>query len=618
MIERINSPQDLKALSIEQMEQLAGEIRALLVETVLEQGGHLASNLGVVELTLALEYVFGDPEDRIVFDVGHQAYVHKILTGRREQFAHLRERGGLSGFPRISESEYDAFPAGHASTSISAALGMARARDLMGDRHAVVAVTGDGAMTGGMCYEALNDAGHTKTPLIVVLNDNEMSIAHNVGALSAHLTRLRQSGAYNALRRSVKRGLGRVPKIGRPMEKGISKLLASVRRLLVDDHFFSALGVRYLGPIDGHDLSQLIDVFRKAKKSEEPVLLHVVTQKGRGYAEAEKRPDLYHGVSPKKREEAPCSASVGNGSIAVSELIALAEKDIRIVALTAAMPAGTGLQAFADRFPERFFDVGIAEEHMLTMAAGMAAAGLRPYVGIYSTFLQRAYDQMICDVALEGLPVTVLIDRGGLVGPDGATHQGVFDLSFLRQIPGLIVASPRDVRQLREMIRLSAALDGPIAIRYAREGDDMGPHLRDHAPMRVGVWEEMIAGTDAMFLAVGRMVSVAMRAAMALMEKGVSCGVIDARFIKPLDENMLRAAAEKYGLLVTLEDNVVSGGFGSAVNERLHAWGLKSDVLNLGVPDRFIEQGTVSQQMADCGLDADSVAATVMRRLNRA
>ena len=618
MIERINSPQDLKALSIEQMEQLAGEIRALLVETVLEQGGHLASNLGVVELTLALEYVFGDPEDRIVFDVGHQAYVHKILTGRRAQFAHLRERGGLSGFPRISESEYDAFPAGHASTSISAALGMARARDLMGDRHAVVAVTGDGAMTGGMCYEALNDAGHTKTPLIVVLNDNEMSIAHNVGALSAHLTRLRQSGAYNALRRSVKRGLGRVPKIGRPMEKGISKLLASVRRLLVDDHFFSALGVRYLGPIDGHDLSQLIDVFRKAKKSEEPVLLHVVTQKGRGYAEAEKRPDLYHGVSPKKREEAPCSASVGNGSIAVSELIALAEKDIRIVALTAAMPAGTGLQAFADRFPERFFDVGIAEEHMLTMAAGMAAAGLRPYIGIYSTFLQRAYDQMICDVALENLPVTVLIDRGGLVGPDGATHQGVFDLSFLRQIPGLIVASPRDVRQLREMIRLSATLDGPIAIRYAREGDDMGPHLRDHAPMRVGTWEEMIAGADAMFLAVGRMVSVAMRAAMALMEKGVSCGVIDARFIKPLDENMLRAAAEKYGLLVTLEDNVVSGGFGSAVNERLHAWGLKSDVLNLGVPDHFIEQGTVSQQMADCGLDVDSVAATVMRRLNRA
>ena len=343
MIERINSPQDLRPLSIEQMEQLAGEIRALLVETVLEQGGHLASNLGVVELTLALEYVFGDPEDRIVFDVGHQAYVHKILTGRREQFAHLRERGGLSGFPRISESEYDAFPAGHASTSISAALGMARARDLMGDRHAVVAVTGDGAMTGGMCYEALNDAGHTKTPLIIVLNDNEMSIAHNVGALSTHLTRLRQSRAYTALRRSVKRGLGRIPKIGRPMEKGISKLLASVRRLLVDDHFFSALGVRYLGPIDGHDLSQLIDVFHRAKKSEEPVLLHVVTQKGRGYAEAERRPDLYHGVSPKKREEAPCSASVGNGSIAVSELIALAEKDIRVVALTAAMPAGTGL-----------------------------------------------------------------------------------------------------------------------------------------------------------------------------------------------------------------------------------------------------------------------------------
>ncbi len=617
MLETINSPQDLKHLSLEEMERLAGEIRALLVETVLEQGGHLASNLGVVELTLALEYVFNEPEDRIVFDVGHQSYVHKILTGRREQFAHLRERGGLSGFPRISESEYDAFAAGHASTAISAALGMARARDLMGDRHAVVAVTGDGAMTGGMCYEALNDAGHTKTPLIVVLNDNEMSIARNVGALSVHLTRLRQSGVYTAVRRGLKQGLGRLPRIGRPMERSISKVLSSFRRLLVDDHFFSALGVRYLGPVDGHDLSQLIDVFEKARRSEEPVLLHVVTQKGRGYADAEKRPDLYHGVSPREREESVCSASVSNGSIAVSELMALAEKDIRIMALTAAMPGGTGLQAFADRFPDRFFDVGIAEEHMITMAAGMAAAGLRPYVGIYSTFLQRAYDQMICDVALENLPVTLLIDRSGLVGADGATHQGVFDLSFLRQIPGLVVASPRDVRQLREMIRLSSTHDGPMAIRYAREGDDMGPHLRDHTAMRLGTWEEMIAGETAVILAVGRMVSVAMRAAMRLMEKGLSCGVVDARFIKPLDEEMLLSCAREHRLLVTLEDNVLTGGFGSAVNECLAAQNETVAVLNLGVPDRFIEQGTVSEQMAECALDVDSVAEAVRDRLLR-
>jgi len=613
MLETIQSPQDLKKLSVRELESLAAEIRALLVETVMRQGGHLASNLGVVELTLALDYVFNPPEDKIVFDVGHQAYVHKILTGRRAAFAHLRERGGLSGFPRISESDYDAFPAGHASTSISAALGMARARDLMGDRHAVVAVLGDGALTGGMCYEALNDAGSSRTPLIVILNDNEMSISRNVGALSAHLTRMRQGRIYGRARRAVKHGLGRLPGVGRPVLRAVTKAVASVKRLVLGEHFFEALGVRYLGPIDGHDLKTLISVLKKVAQSDEPVLLHVVTQKGRGYGAAEDAPERYHGVSP---EGAKGSASVPNGKIAVGELIELAEKDIRVTALTAAMPVGTGLSEFARRFPERFFDAGIAEEHMVTMAAGMAAAGLKPYVAVYSTFLQRAYDQLVQDVCLEELPVTLLIDRSGLVGPDGATHQGVFDLSYLRQMPNMVVASPRDVRQLKRLIQLSASVDGPMAIRYAREGDDMGANLRDREPLSLGRWEELIGGEDVEILAVGRMVRVALNASVELVQRNISCGVVDARFIKPLDEALLRDAARRHRLLVTLEDNVLAGGFGSAVNEKLAAWGLRADVLNLGVPDRFIEQGSVSEQMEDCGLTPSAVAEAVAKRCN--
>ena len=609
MLDKINSPQDLKALSVRELEGLAAEIRALLVDTVLRQGGHLASNLGAVELTLALDYVFNPPEDKLVFDVGHQAYVHKILTGRRALFAHLREQGGLSGFPRISESEYDAFSAGHASTALSAALGMARARDLMGDRHAVVAVVGDGALTGGMCYEALNDAGSSRTPLVVILNDNEMSISRNVGALSAHLTKMRQGRLYGGARRAMKRGLGRL-RVGRPLLRGISKAVGSVRRLLLGEHFFEALGVRYLGPIDGHDLKTLIAVLNKAAASEEPVLIHVITQKGRGYKAAEDAPERYHGVSPQGAKP-----GISNGKIAVNELIALAEKDIRVTALTAAMPVGTGLDEFQRRFPERFFDAGIAEEHMITMAAGMAAAGLRPYVGVYSTFLQRAYDQLLHDVCLEALPVTLLIDRGGLVGADGATHQGVFDLSYLRQMPNMVVASPRDVRQLKRLIQLSATYDGPMAIRYAREGDDMGANLRDREPLRLGSWEQLIAGEGVEILAVGRMVRVALNASVELAQRGVACGVVDARFVKPLDEAMLERLASGCRLLVTLEDNAVAGGFGSAVNEHLAAQGLAVPLLNLGVPDRFVEQGTVEEQMAVCGLTAPAVAAAIAGRL---
>lgn len=617
MLEKIQSPEDLRALNANQLDELAGEIRKKLISTVLRQGGHLASNLGVVELTIALDYVFSDPTDRIVFDVGHQAYVHKLLTGRQQEFEKLRERGGMSGFSRSAESDYDAFSAGHAGAAISAALGMARARDLMGGAHSVVAVTGDGAMTCGMCYEALNDAGHTGTPLIVVLNDNEMSISRNVGALSSHLTRLRQSFAYGKSKKAIKSGLSRVPVVGPKLARGLSRLRDSVKRLLIDDRFFDALGFQYLGPIDGHDVRRLIEVFEKAKTADHPTLIHVATRKGCGYEQAEEHPDVYHGVPPGCIERDENEGDVSNGRVAADELIAMAENDIRVTALTAAMPLGTGMSAFASRFPERFFDVGIAEEHLVTTAAGMAAAGLRPYAAVYSTFLQRGYDQLLHDVCLEQLPVTLLIDRGGLVGPDGATHQGVYDLSFLRQMPGMIVAAPRDVRDLKRLVRLSMETDGPMAIRYPKNGEDMGPRLTSSQRLRVGEWEELLAGEDVMILAVGRMVRTALRVSIDLMGKGVSCGVIDARFVKPMDEDMLEREARKGRLLVTLEDNALAGGFGSGVNEWLSDHGMATRILRLGVPDAFIEYGTLSEQMEECGLSAGRVCDAILSHMTK-
>lgn len=615
LLHTIQSPEDLTALSMEQLDQLAGEIRKLLIDTVLRQGGHLASNLGVVELTLALDYVFSDPDDRLVFDVGHQSYVHKILTGRQKEFEKLRQRGGMSGFTRSAESEYDAFSVGHAGTAISAALGMARARDIMGGDHSVVAVVGDGAMTCGMCYEALNDAGHTATPMIVVLNDNEMSISPNVGALSSHLTTLRQSMAYGKTKKAIKTGLSRIPQIGKPVARGVERVRDSVKRLFVEDRFFSALGFQYLGPIDGHDIPRLIDIFKKAKESGRPVLIHVVTQKGRGYEQAEARPDKFHGVPPVYVEPEESETAAANGRVAVDELIAMAESDIRVTALAAAMPIGTGLSAFASRFPERFYDVGIAEEHLITTAAGMASAGLRPYVGVYSTFLQRGYDQLIHDVCLEKLPVTLLIDRSGLVGQDGATHQGVFDLSFLRQMPGMVVASPRDVRDLKRLMRLSMEVDGPMAIRYPKSGEDMGARLSSTQALKIGQWEELLGGEEVVILAVGRMVRIALRVSIDLMGLNISCGVTDARFIKPMDEELLHKAAKDHKLVVTLEDNVLSGGFGSGVAEWMTDHGYATPVLRIGVPDAFIEYGTIAEQTEECGMNAEAVRAAILNRM---
>ena len=594
---------ELARMTAKERRALAEKLRECIIQTVTRQGGHMASNLGAVELTIALHTVFDFHKDRLVFDVGHQSYAHKLLTGRAEAFRHLREKGGASGFPRPQESDEDAFAAGHASTAISAALGLAEARDLKGENHAVVALVGDGALTGGMCYEAMNMAGHRKTPLIVILNDNEMSISRNVGALASHLSALRQSVTYRSTRDAVKKGVEAIPLIGMPLSRFAQAIKRAVHSLLIGEEFFESLGFSYYGPVDGHDAEKLIRALRRIQKIRRPVILHVLTRKGQGYPPAEAEPDKYHGVSPQNSPKRPAFSAA-----ACEGLISLAREHAEITALTAAMPGGTGLEPFRKAFPDRFFDVGIAEEHMVTMAAGMAAAGMRPYVCVYSTFLQRGYDQLIHDVCLQNLPVTFLIDRAGLCGADGATHQGVFDLSYLRQMPNMTVAAPRSAAELRAMIRLSFTHPGPMAMRYPKDAPDGEEPLRE--PIMPGKWEVLRNGDAAALLAVGpNMVRAALDASDALAAQGVSLRVINARFIKPMDLDILHAL--KGMPVVTLEENALSGGFGSAVKEVFDG-----HVLCLGVPDRFIPHATIGEQLADCGLDAASVTNSVKNFIN--
>ena len=615
-LENIHDPSDIKKLNIKQLEQLAEELRAEIIKVVSDRGGHLASNLGVVELTLAMHYVFDAPADKLVFDVGHQCYAHKLLTGRFEGFQKLRNLGGVSGFPQMEESEYDAFTAGHASTAISAALGMARTRDIMKGDFSVVALVGDGALTGGMCYEALNDAGQSGTRMIVILNDNTMSISRNVGAMSNYLTRMRQSVTYRAVKRGIRRGLERIPHIGLPLFRFMEKFKNFLKSLFVDGKFFDALGFTYIGPIDGHDIKHLIRVLKRSRDSQEPVLIHAVTQKGRGYAPAENHPVQFHGVAPFLVEsgEALKGGGISMGNIASKELVQLAENDIRICVISAAMTTGTGMDGFQQTHPERFFDVGIAEEHAVTMAAGMASQGMKPYVAIYSTFLQRAYDQIAMDVCRNSLPVTFLIDRAGLVGGDGATHQGVFDISYLRNIPNLVIASPRDVRDLKKLIALSADYDGPMAIRYPKDGEDLGPGIQAQRGFHIGEWELLSSGGDVMIFAVGRMVQFAMQASIELMGKGVSAGVVDARFIKPMDEKLLLAQAARAKMVVTVEENVLAGGFGEGVLEALSKAGYERPVMTLGAPDRFIGHASIDQQLEACGLSATRISRRILER----
>lgn len=617
ILEQIHEPADLKKLNIKQLKLLAQEIRTEIVNVVSERGGHLSSNLGAVELTIAIHYVFDAPADKLVMDVGHQSYAHKLLTGRYDRFPTLRQKGGISGFPNIDESEYDAFTAGHASTAISAALGMARTRDIMHGENNVIALLGDGALTGGMCFEALNDAGQSNTRIIVVLNDNDMSIAPNVGAVNRYLTRLRQSKGYIAVKHGVRSRLEKLPVVGARLYRFLEKLRNLVRSIFVDDKFFEALGFKYMGPVDGHDLKQLIRVLKRAKNYDEPQLIHVVTHKGRGYQPAEDHPTRFHGIAPFYIEsgDRKDASDVTSGSVVARQLIDMADNDIRVCAVTAAMPSGTGMDAFQKAHPDRFFDVGIAEEHAVTMAAGMASQGMKPYVAIYSTFLQRAYDQIMMDVCRNALPVTFLIDRAGLVGEDGATHQGVFDLSYLRSIPGLVIAAPRDVRDLKQMVALSQALDGPMAIRYPRACGDLGPAIQSQGAFGIGRWELLSGGSDVMIFAVGQMVQPALQAAVELMGKGISAGVVHARFVAPMDTDMLIRQASSVRLVVTAEQNVLSGGFGEGVLDALARSGVDKPVLTLGVPDRFIAHATIDQQVEECGLGPLDIAARIQEKL---
>lgn len=615
MLEQINSPYDLKKIDKKDFPLLCEEIRRFLIEKVSKTGGHLASNLGIVELTVALHYVFNSPVDKIIWDVGHQCYVHKIITGRKDQFGTLRKFNGLSGYTKRTESVHDIFGAGHSSTSISAALGIAKARDLRGEKHSVVAVIGDGALTGGMAFEALNNAGRSKTDLIVVLNHNEMSISENVGSLSLYLSKLRTDPTYNKLKQEVDNLLNIVPPIGKSLHKYIERIKDSVKQLVVPGMFFEEMGIRYLGPIDGHDVDSLIEVLERAKKIKGPILVHVITKKGKGYKFAEKFPDKFHSAAP---FDIQTGKFVNEGQATYSDvfgktLTEMALKDDKIVAITAAMPEGTGLIHFAKLIPERFFDVGIAEQHATTFAAGMAVQGYKPYFAVYSTFLQRAYDQLLHDVCIQKLPVVFAIDRAGIVGEDGETHQGVFDLSYLRPIPNIAIMSPKDANELVEMVKLSRNLDFPVAIRYPR-GKAGEFDITRECSIEFGKAELISEGTEIAIFALGRMVGKVLEAKEILKASDLQPFIVNLRFVKPLDEELILDISNKVKFIVTVEDNVIAGGVGSAILELLNSNGIYKPVLRLGFPDKFIEHGNVENLFKKYNLDAESIANTILQK----
>ncbi|MCL6453208.1 MAG: 1-deoxy-D-xylulose-5-phosphate synthase [Alicyclobacillus sp.] len=603
LLSSIQNPGDLRRLSEAQLVQLAAEVRAFLIESVSQTGGHFGANLGVVELTIALHRVFDSPRDQIVWDVGHQAYVHKMLTGRMREFASLRKWRGMAGFPKRGESPHDVFGVGHASTSISAALGMAVARDLAGQHHHVVSVIGDGALTGGMAMEALNHAGDVGSDLLVILNDNEMSISENVGAMSQYLTRLRTDPAYSRAKAELESVLKRLPGIGKPLTSTLERVKDSMRHLVVPGLLFEGFGFKYLGPVDGHDLPALVHVLEDAKQLRGPVLLHCVTQKGKGYASAEAAPDKWHAWPSPAKTPGPPSYSQVFGET----MIELARQNQKVVAVTPAMLSGSGLTTFQKTFPRRTFDVGIAEQHAATFCAGLAAAGLRPVLAIYSTFLQRAYDQVIHDICIQNLPVVIAIDRAGVVGPDGETHQGAFDIAFLRTVPNIVILAPKDENEMRLMLYTALQQPGPVAVRYPR-ADGSGVPMEPFREIPIGTAEVLRTGEQLAIWAIGPMVEVCLRAADILAtQHGVEAAVVNARSVKPLDESLLLAHAERMPIL-TVEEGAVMGGFGSAVMETLTARGPCVAVARMGLPDRFIEHGTRSEQLADAGLtEADVV-----------
>lgn len=615
ILDRINSPGDLKKLNYDQLNTMAAELRDYVVKVVSENGGHLASNLGVVELTLALHRVFESPRDKIIWDVGHQSYIHKIITGRRESFQTLRKLGGISGFPKKQESEHDIFETGHSSTSISAALGIAKARDLAGEDYSVLAVIGDGAMTGGMAFEALNHAGDFPTNFIVVLNDNEMSISHNIGGLANHLSRLRTDPAYFKFKNEIEGILNKMPVVGKPVFKLAESLRDSLKYMLIPGLLFEELGFKYLGPIDGHDVRKVEEVLKRAKSyNGYPVLIHLVTVKGKGYSIAEDKPDKYHRISPFFIENGELKAKSNKktySSVFGERLTELAEKDDKIVAVTAAMPDGTGLSQFISRFKNRFFDVGIAEQHAVTFCAGLAAGGYKPVFAVYSTFLQRAYDQVVHDVCMQNLPVVFAIDRAGIVGSDGETHQGVFDISFLRHIPNMTIMSPKDGVELREMLRFAFELGKPVAIRYPR-GNAKEIGGRDSVLM-YGKSEVLDEGNDGVIIAEGNMVSSALEVISKLRNSGKSFKVVNARFIKPLDEEMLLSLAKQYKVIYTMEDNMRSGGFGSGILEFYNRNNINANVRIFAYDDAFIPQGEKEELYRLTGIDSNTIYNSIMK-----
>lgn len=618
VLDKINKVNDIKNIPKEEYDELADEIRNFLIEVISKNGGHLASNLGVVELTMVLHLALDLPEDKIIFDVGHQSYTHKILTGRKEGFDELRSYGGMSGFPKRRENECDCFDTGHSSTSISAGLGIVTANEIMRKKGTVVSVIGDGALSGGMAYEGLNNAARLKRNFIIILNDNNMSISENVGGMSTYLSNLRAGEAYNELKNGVVDVLNKIPAIGGKLVTKIRKTKSSIKQLVIPGMLFEDMGITYLGPVDGHNINQLVKIISEAKKLDHAVLIHVITKKGKGYIPAEKHPSSFHGVEPfniqtglplTKKEKPTYTDVFAKG------IVKLAKEDEAVAAITAAMPDGTGLKKFMQTYPERFFDVGIAEEHAVTYAAGLAAAGMKPYVAIYSSFLQRAYDQILHDVCIQDLPVIFMVDRAGLVGADGETHQGIFDLSYLSNIPNMNIFAPKNRYELAAVIEYSRNFNHPLAIRYPR-GTAYDGLKEFNSPIEYGKSEIIYKEKDIALLAVGSMVEVAIEIREALKEKGYSVSLVNARFVKPVDEKLLENLNENHRLIVTMEENVLNGGFGERVLRITRDMNLKYKVINIAIPNVYVEHGNIEILKSEIGLDKETILNKIQKNID--
>ncbi len=622
MLEKINYPEDLKKLSIEEKETLAIEIRKYILEIVSKNGGHLASNLGVVELTIALHSVFNFPKDKIVWDVGHQTYVHKILTGRKEDLKTLRKLNGIAGFPKTNESKYDNFNTGHSGTSISAALGMARARDLKNEKYSVLALIGDGAMTGGMALEALNDVGYSKTKMTIILNDNEMSISKNIGGLNMLLSKLRTKKTYTKSNVSMKKIINKVPVIGKPTVKIIQRLKRSIKQLIIPKMFFEDIGFTYLGPVDGHNIEELENILKLSKQIDNPVIIHVLTKKGKGYSIAEENPDKFHATAPFDIEtgKAGKEKKKDYSKVFGDKLVELARENEKIVAITASMKDGTGLTKFSQEFPKRFFDIGIAEQHALGLAAGMAIEGMIPVVPIYSSFYQRGYDQVIHDIAIQNLPVVMCVDRAGIVGADGETHQGLLDMAFFRLVPNLTIMAPKDFKELEEMLEMAVNLNKPVVIRYPRGGEDNYKFQETtnykYTKIEEGKAEILKEGKDISIIAIGKMVSRAMRIAEKLEKESISVEIINARFLKPLDTKNIKNSIDKTKRVITIEDGTIINGLGTAIKELIIDEKLKDIKLEcFAYPDKFIQHGSVQELEKIYGLDEENIIDDIKNKI---